>query len=322
LSPAIRKQNKEFKNHKFSGIKMKIIKTILILSLLFVCSSLYAQKKNKEFSNRGIANGSFVSLGPKEASIYDITAHPTQKNIMYLITDYYEKDNSNRGYDSYSFQIALYETTDNGETWNFLTYFPHIVWYADELYYEIDPNNSNSVYFGGDFNVMLSSDGETNWEIFQQGMSSKVTRNGLIIEENNNILYAATKNQGILALDLNAATKIKRDGNKPVSSFQLFGTYPNPFNQQTVIRFQVSGVRFQGLGVREQVLGGARVSLQIYNILGQLITTLVDEEKQPGEYRVVWNGKDMNGYDVPSGLYFYRMHAGDFTDVKKMILLR
>jgi len=210
-------------------------------------------------------------------------------------------------------ETGIYKSTDAGNNWDKINYLPCNALYVD---------SNGILYSGGDYNVVMSSDGETNWETFQQGMSSEVTRNGLIIDENNNILYAATKNQGILTLDLNAATKIKRDGNKPVSSFQLFGTYPNPFNQQTVIRFQVSGVRFQGSGVREQVLGGARVTLQIYNILGQLVVTLIDEEKQPGEYRVIWNGKDIKGNDVPSGLYFYRMHAGDFTDVKKMILLR
>ena len=75
-------------------------------------------------------------------------------------------------------------------------------------------------------------------------------------------------------------------------------------------------------GVRDQGLGIGHMKLEIYNILGQLVTTLVNEEKQPGEYTVFWNGKDMHGRDVPSGVYFYRMKAGEFTDVKKMILMR
>ena len=54
------------------------------------------------------------------------------------------------------------------------------------------------------------------------------------------------------------------------------------------------------------------VKLEVYNILFQLVSTLVDEEKVPDEYKVFWNGKDMRGEDVSSGVYFYRMRVGEF----------
>jgi flagellar hook assembly protein FlgD len=64
------------------------------------------------------------------------------------------------------------------------------------------------------------------------------------------------------------------------------------------------------------------VNIGVYNMLGQEINTLVNEEKTGGEYHAVWNGKDLNGNEVPSGIYFYSLHAGNFEEVKKMILLR
>ncbi|MFQ6092167.1 MAG: hypothetical protein ACE5OR_05720 [bacterium] len=50
--------------------------------------------------------------------------------------------------------------------------------------------------------------------------------------------------------------------------------------------------------------------------------TLVDEEKEAGYYTVIWNGKDRNGNDVASGIYFYRLEAGEFTDTKRMLLVK
>jgi len=96
--------------------------------------------------------------------------------------------------------------------------------------------------------------------------------------------------------------------NKIPSSFGLSQNFPNPFNQQTVFVYRVPVA--------------CTVTLDIYNTLGQHITTLIDEEKQPGEYRIIWYGKDHTGKDVPSGLYFYKLNSGNFSDVKKMILLR
>jgi len=62
--------------------------------------------------------------------------------------------------------------------------------------------------------------------------------------------------------------------------------------------------------------------LTIYNLLGRKIRTLIDREQQPGYYSVHWDGKDMTGLEVASGLYLYIIQAGEFKDVKKMVLLR
>ena len=127
-------------------------------------------------------------------------------------------------------------------------------------------------------------------------------------DEVNNILYAGTAGQGILKLDLNTITGVSRETHERISSFRLYGNYPNPFNQCTMISYQLSMI--------------SKVKLEIYNTLGQLVRVLVDEEKQAGEYRVMWDGKDMRGKDIPSGVYVYRLKAGDFSEVRKMVVLR
>ena len=83
---------------------------------------------------------------------------------------------------------------------------------------------------------------------------------------------------------------------------------PNPFNPDTEIRFQVP----------EQ----SRVVIHVYNTLGQLVRTLTDGIYEPGTHSVRWDGLDLNGRQLASGVYFYQMRAGDFSKIKKMTLLR
>ncbi len=90
--------------------------------------------------------------------------------------------------------------------------------------------------------------------------------------------------------------------------FDLSQNYPNPFNPTTTIKYQLP----------EQ----AEVSLVIYNQLGQVVKHLVKEEKVAGYYKVKWNGTNNYGRQVASGVYLFRIQAGSFVDVKKMILLK
>jgi len=98
-----------------------------------------------------------------------------------------------------------------------------------------------------------------------------------------------------------------------VENFSLSQNYPNPFNPATTIQFRVGSLEF-----REPV----HTTLKIYNIRGQLVKTLLNEDKLPGEYKVIWDGKDDKGNEVSSGIYFYRVKAGDEVMVKKMILVK
>jgi hypothetical protein len=86
-------------------------------------------------------------------------------------------------------------------------------------------------------------------------------------------------------------------------SFQLEQNYPNPFNPDTKIQYQVSS--------------NSQVSLKVFDVLGNEVATLVNEEKPAGNYEVEFNASQLS-----SGVYFYKLTAGSFTDTKKMILLR
>ena len=91
-------------------------------------------------------------------------------------------------------------------------------------------------------------------------------------------------------------------------SFALHQNYPNPFNPTTTIRFDLPIEAY--------------VRLDVFNILGQKVTTLLDQPMQPGYHSVAWNGDDGDGRTVASGVYFYRLAAGDNIAKKKMVVLK
>jgi hypothetical protein len=92
------------------------------------------------------------------------------------------------------------------------------------------------------------------------------------------------------------------------TKYELYQNYPNPFNPETVIRFSL--MKYQ------------LVRLEIFNILGQKIRTLVDNKMNAGHHEVLWNSRNDNSQAVGSGVYLYRITAGDFIQTRKMILLK
>ena len=90
--------------------------------------------------------------------------------------------------------------------------------------------------------------------------------------------------------------------------FDLRQNYPNPFNPTTIIEYALPKA--------------SEVKIRIYNILGQKVRSLVDEHQDAGYKRIQWDGKDDGGNEISSGVYFYRIEAGDFVKCKKMTLLK
>lgn len=107
---------------------------------------------------------------------------------------------------------------------------------------------------------------------------------------------------GIAGSNLEGENKLKE------KKFSLSQNYPNPFNPATTIDYYINK--------------GDNVKLNIYDSLGKLVKNLVDEYIQPGEYKVVWDGRNNNGMRVSSGIYFYQIITENFVGSKKMILLK
>ena len=97
--------------------------------------------------------------------------------------------------------------------------------------------------------------------------------------------------------------------------FALAQNYPNPFNPSTTIVYTISEFRYQNSEIR--VPGSSPVRLIVYDLLGREVAVLVNEQQQPGRHIVVFDGSRLS-----SGTYFYRLTAGDNTDIKRMLLLK
>jgi hypothetical protein len=104
------------------------------------------------------------------------------------------------------------------------------------------------------------------------------------------------------------AVSVDDDEETLPDGFSLSHNYPNPFNPWTTINYSIGY--------------GTEVELSIYNALGRKIATLVDEPKVPGDYTVHWNGRDYQGREVSSGVYFYKLETSLYNESKKMILLK
>ena len=133
--------------------------------------------------------------------------------------------------------------------------------------------------------------------------SSTLSFSGFSIEQTGN-----SDNSGIVYFD-NAQTDFTTDAkedriNLP-SSFLLEQNYPNPFNPNTTIAFEIPKA--------------GNVVIKLYNIIGKEVMTLVNEFKQPGKYKAVF---DADKSRLSSGVYFYKMSSGEFSQTKKMVLLK
>jgi hypothetical protein len=91
-------------------------------------------------------------------------------------------------------------------------------------------------------------------------------------------------------------------------AFELRQNYPNPSNPSTTIDFAIPR--------------GDRVTLTVYNVLGQLIAVLAEQYLSAGTYRVTWDGRDRAGNELASGVYLYRLQAGSHSEIKKMLFLK
>jgi len=117
----------------------------------------------------------------------------------------------------------------------------------------------------------------------------------------NDAFFFCVDDVSIMGNDVN-------DPELPVVVTALNNNYPNPFNPETTISYSV----------KER----GPVTIEIYNVKGQLVKTVVKGIQEPGNHTIVWNGTDDNGRSVSSGVYYYKMQAGKYSSTKKMIMMK
>jgi hypothetical protein len=109
-------------------------------------------------------------------------------------------------------------------------------------------------------------------------------------------------------VEMSPVEQEEEDLNQLPREFGLSQNYPNPFNPTTVIEYALPK--------------SCDVRIKVYNILGQEVRNLANERQEAGYKSIAWDGKDDHGQEVSSGIYFYRIVAGNFVKSKKMVLLK
>lgn len=156
---------------------------------------------------------------------------------------------------------------------------------------------SDSLIAGWQASMVLTDDETRNP---QPGDVLKLIFNKPLLSE---VVYEFTTHTDVTFTDVNS----ENESGRP-KSFCLYQNFPNPFNPETIINFDLPKSDW--------------VKLKVYNLLGQKVKTLVNDMKTAGSHKIVWNGKDENGATVSSGIYFYKIETGIFVGVKRMMLLR
>ena len=244
------------------------------------------------------AGGSWDEINPEigHGYIEGIVIHPADPMILYATIS----SSVDSG--------GVMKSTDGGATWmpvnSGLTS-------KDRNIFAIAINTSNPeelfiAPFSGSRMIFRSKNGGNTWESISGGLPSSSVVSSIAIDTTHRRVYAAVNSSldstGVYVLDefITSAPA----GRDPIpKTYALSQNYPNPFNPTTLISFNVPTL--------------IHVRIQIWNVLGECIGTLIDEEEHAGNHNVTWNA----GHQ-PSGLYFYRMTAGEFVQAKKAIFFR
>ncbi|MEJ2104622.1 MAG: T9SS type A sorting domain-containing protein [Ignavibacteriaceae bacterium] len=197
---------------------------------------------------------------------------------------------------------AIFRSTNNGDTWEpFNNGLPS--W---NVSYVLVVNTDGTVFAGGNTcGVYRSTDDGQTWEEFNSGLTN-LSVYSLAINKNN-YLFAGTGGDGVFRTTKSTTSIITGSTFLP-KSLILEQNYPNPFNSVTYIQYFLP---------RE-----SKVSLNIYNLVGQKVKRLINEVQRPGWKSISWGGTNSYGKEVSSGFYIYKIEAEGIIKSQRMLLLK
>lgn len=192
---------------------------------------------------------------------------------------------------------TIVKTTDKGDHWKLADTVFHT---TNTLFRVSFPSLNRITTVGGAGTIITSTDGGNNWELQNSGTLSilyavhfKDANTGCVVGESGLIL-TTTNGGAVFVNNISTSTPDK---------YYLYQNYPNPFNPNTNIRFQIKKSGW--------------VSLKVYNLLGKEVVTIIDGKMEPGIYEAPFSGNGLN-----SGIYMYKLQTENFTETKKMCLIK
>ena len=201
---------------------------------------------------------------------------------------------------------SIAKTTNGGDNWIIQT--PNVNVYLMSVFFI---NVNTGMVVGNQGTILRTTNGGDNWLNISRPVYDYL--GGLQMLNSDTVfcagwVYDTTYRSLVLKSYSGGMTRINNYSNENPVSFNLSQNYPNPFNPVTKIKFSLK---------EEGRLKIQEVKLIIYDILGKEISILVNESLHPGTYEVTFYGSN-----VPSGIYFYQLRAGDFVETKKMLLIK
>ena len=243
-------------------------------------------------TTNGGSNWTKVNNGLPYRWVTRVTIHPDSANICYVTLSGYKVD---------SLGAHIYRTTNYGSSWVSIKGNLPDAPINDVI---IDPVYHNTLYIGTDIAVMYTTNFGANWEVLGTGFPTNVPCHDLTFHNPTRILIVWTHGRSAFKINV-PLLGITKNGNEVPDRFMLHQNYPNPFNPGTKIKFSIPN---SSKGI---------VKLAVYDILGREVSVLASGEMKPGSYEISWDGSMYS-----SGVYFYKLTSGNYSDVKKMILIK
>jgi photosystem II stability/assembly factor-like uncharacterized protein len=245
-------------------------------------------------TTNGGTNWTKINSGLPYRWVTRVTIHPDSANVCYVTLSGYKVD---------SLGAHIYRTSNYGSTWISLHGNLPDAPLNDVI---IDPADYKTLYVASDIAVMYTTDLGTTWQVLGTGFPTNVPCHHILLHNPSRTLYLWTHGRSIFKISIPLVGISNNHNGVPVS-YKLYQNFPNPFNPNTKIKYDIPVGAY----------GNTPLRIVIYDLLGREVTTLINENLKPGTYEVQWDASAFS-----SGVYFYKLTAGEFGDVKKMILIK
>ena len=202
--------------------------------------------------------------------------------------------------------LGLLRSSDGGVSWTTLRERGNESWLSVKI--RFDPASDDAIYLITGRQLLKTADGGETWVSIGRSLGPMAWFNEVAIApHNSSLVYVATPH-GVFVADREGPTAIVATQTVLPEHFSLGQNAPNPFNSSTIIPYEIATA--------------AAAELAIYNVVGQRVRTFVLGHQSPGEYRVVWDGRDDGGRKLGSGVYLYALKSGASAAWRKAILVK